>query len=455
VQPPLAETPSLAETTRAAQVQDALADADAAYRSGNALPSAADNAFDSYRKALRLDPDNANARAGIDRIVADAEQRVSTAITAQDAPRARIALARLQQIAPTHPRLDALQTELVALARKSPPLPIKVAARPSTEPAPVPKPQLRTTPVQATPNLDLAKAYLAANQLVEPIDASALGQLRRARAAGENRSAVQIAATDLGTRILNRALAAINASDFVEATRAYSAAVSLDREFETSLPDLDAIGARLHDLELATQRATVVGDRLARAMKLRTSGQLTEPVGNNAYETLKQILMEGASTPEIRNEQQRLSFALLENTRTALAARDIDRADVLASRAEEILPGLPQTKILREQIGAARAERDERNAVLQAASLPRRREVPAVYPRDALLNNVEGWVDLEFVISADGVPTNIAVKDARPSRVFDTAATQALRQWRFEPIVRNGAQQMRRATLRMEFKLKG
>ena len=127
---------------------------------------------------------------------------------------------------------------------------------------------------------------------------------------------------------------------------------------------------------------------------------------------------------------------------------------MLATRAEEIQPGLPQTKVLREQIGAARAERDDHDAVVQAASLPRRRQIPAVYPRDALLNKTEGWVDFEFVISAEGVPSDITVKAAQPTRVFDAAATQALRQWRFEPIVRNGTPQSRRAALRMEFKLK-
>jgi TonB family protein len=254
--------------------------------------------------------------------------------------------------------------------------------------------------------------------------------------------------------LLNRALVALAADDAVEAKKAFDAAASLDREFETSLPDIDAVGARVRELDEAGERSKVASDRLARITRLRTSGQLIEPSGDNAYELLKGVLAQEPLTPEVRNEQQRLSFALLESTRTALAAGDIDEADVLATRAEEIQPGLPQTKSLREQIGAARADRDNRNAVVQAASLPRRREIAAVYPREALLGNVAGWVDLEFVITAEGVPTNIAVKAAEPARVFDTAATQALRQWRFEPIMRNGAPQSRRATLRMEFKLK-
>jgi protein TonB len=159
-----------------------------------------------------------------------------------------------------------------------------------------------------------------------------------------------------------------------------------------------------------------------------------------------------ANADIVREEQRQLSFALLENARTALATGDIDRADVFATRTEEVLPGLPHTRALREQIGAARLQRDE-STVLQAAGLPRTKQVPAVYPREALLNGIEGWVDLEFTISPEGIPTEISVKASKPPRIFDTAAMQALRQWRFEPILRNGEPRARRAALRMQFKL--
>jgi TonB family protein len=124
--------------------------------------------------------------------------------------------------------------------------------------------------------------------------------------------------------------------------------------------------------------------------------------------------------PEVRTEQQQLSFALLERTRTALAAGEVDQADV----------------------------------PLRAAGLARRREVSAVYPRDALLREVEGWVDLEFTISAEGIPDDVVVKAAEPARTFNIAAVTALRQWRFEPVARNGSPRAQRATLRMEFMLK-
>jgi TonB family protein len=439
------------------ELQDTLARAEAAYKAGNVFPPATGNAFDLYRDSTQIAPDNALARAGVERIVADADRQLTTALARQDVTRAGTALSVLERIAPSHPRLETSRKQVMALARR-PATPASsipaVSSAPRIEKPPVLAAASTPTPA-TTPNLTLAKTLLAANQLVEPVDANALTQLRRARAAGEDESAVQITATDLGTRLLNRTLAAANAGDLAEARSSYDAAARLDREFETSLPDLDLVGARVKELERATARADVVDERLARVTRLRSSGQLLEPAGDNAYEALKQILDEHITSPEVRTEQQRLSFALLESVRTALAAGDIDRADVLSTRAEEIQPGMPQTRALREQIGRARAERDNQTAVIQAASLVRRREVPAIYPREALLSKTEGWVDLEFLISTEGTPIEIKVKAAQPSRVFETAATQALRQWRFEPIVRDGAPQARRATLRMEFKLQG
>jgi len=456
-QPAPSSAPPLSATNDA-QLQPLLAHADAAYRSGNLLPPASGNALEGYRSALAIDPTNADARAGIERIVGDAARRVSAAIAAQDAPRATNELKALNAIAPNDSRIDTLQRELIALARsvqakQAPSPPAPGAIRPT--PRPAARPATRTPAPQRTPNLEISRAFLAANKLIEPVDANALVELRKARVAGEDPGAVQIVATDLGKRLLNRALAAVNATNLPQAKSALDAAQGLDREFETSLPDLEEVAARVRDLEATTARAAVRDGRLAHVATLRTNGQLLEPASDNAYQALKQLLAEGAATPEIRLEQQRLASALLDNTRTSLAAGDIDRADVLATRAEEIQPGLPQTKVLREQIGSARTERDERGAVLQAASLPRRRQIPAVYPRDALLNKTEGWVDLEFVISTEGVPSDVKVKAAHPVRVFDTAAVHALRQWRFEPIVRNGAPQSRRAALRMEFKLTG
>jgi len=435
------------ESAPSATLTELLARADEAHASGRLVPPATDNAFDLYRTALRIDPDNQHAKQAMQRIVEQVEQRLTEALAAKNLVAARDAFTTLQRIAPRHPRLDALQTELLTASRQAGTA-LKPAAR-------TPQPPVSDAPPIAergNSNVQVAKAFLETNQLVDPPEASALGALRRAREADEDFDAIRIAATDLGTRLLNQALAAIDADELDAARSAYGAAVEVDREFELALPDLELVGTRLQAAREAVEREAVDA-LIERAMRLRMSGNLLEPPGENAFEVLQEALARGASTEQLKIEQQRLSFALLERTRTALAAGDINMAEVFADRAEAVLPRLPQTRALREQIDAARAEREAATVVLQAAGLPRTREVAAVYPREALLNGTEGWVDLEFTIDEHGVPNDIRVKASEPRRVFDTAAIQALRQWRFEPIVTNGVARARRATLRMQFRL--
>ena len=56
---------------------------------------------------------------------------------------------------------------------------------------------------------------------------------------------------------------------------------------------------------------------------------------------------------------------------------------------------------------------------------------PPRYPRDAAARGVEGYVELTFAIDDKGVPRNIRVVNAEPSRVFNANAKTALECWRF------------------------
>jgi TonB family protein len=91
---------------------------------------------------------------------------------------------------------------------------------------------------------------------------------------------------------------------------------------------------------------------------------------------------------------------------------------------------------------------------LKAGELKRLKQVLPNYPIAAAADGIEGYVDLEFTISTDGVPRNMTVVGATPRRVFDAAAMNCVRQWRFEPIKQNGLPVSRRAALRVRFQLK-
>ena len=77
------------------------------------------------------------------------------------------------------------------------------------------------------------------------------------------------------------------------------------------------------------------------------------------------------------------------------------------------------------------------------------------YPRDAAMNQIEGYVTLEFTITETGSVRNPRVIESRPPRIFDREAIRAILRWKFKPRVINGEAVTRQATQTIEFSLDG
>ena len=65
-------------------------------------------------------------------------------------------------------------------------------------------------------------------------------------------------------------------------------------------------------------------------------------------------------------------------------------------------------------------------------------KVAPEYPRGAASRGIEGYVLLEFTVTASGSVRDPVVVDARPPGVFDRAATAASLKFRYKPRVLNG-----------------
>ncbi len=102
-------------------------------------------------------------------------------------------------------------------------------------------------------------------------------------------------------------------------------------------------------------------------------------------------------------------------------------------------------------LAAAREEHALLTNVVSASTLKRTRTVAPQYPSDALKKGVEGWVELAFTVMPNGSVDDVEVRNASPADVFDDAAIRAIRQWRFEPVVRNGKTVPQRAMVRLRF----
>ena len=74
-----------------------------------------------------------------------------------------------------------------------------------------------------------------------------------------------------------------------------------------------------------------------------------------------------------------------------------------------------------------------------------------VYPPSAMRARQEGWVTLELTVSERGDVRDMLVTDAEPAGVFDAAALDAVRQWRFKPRVANGRAVAVRSSVTLRF----
>lgn len=77
------------------------------------------------------------------------------------------------------------------------------------------------------------------------------------------------------------------------------------------------------------------------------------------------------------------------------------------------------------------------------------------YPRDALRNGEQGVVQLRIDVGADGIVDGVQVVGRSGSRSLDRAATDAARDWRFQPATRAGMPVSGTVELPINFTLDG
>lgn len=114
------ETPKPTPPRRsiADDVRDLLAAAEAALAADKLTTPLHDNAFDRFQAVLLLDPDNAQARSGIQQVFGRYTSMIRGALARNDLGRARAMLERARLVQRDHPTLDELETQIAALREK-------------------------------------------------------------------------------------------------------------------------------------------------------------------------------------------------------------------------------------------------------------------------------------------------------------------------------------------------
>lgn len=80
--------------------------------------------------------------------------------------------------------------------------------------------------------------------------------------------------------------------------------------------------------------------------------------------------------------------------------------------------------------------------------------VDPLYPIQAARNSTEGFVRVSFDINQNGIPENIEVIEQDPIKTFAKVATEAVAQWKYEPLIVNGeAVAQENVSVQLDFKL--
>ncbi len=79
--------------------------------------------------------------------------------------------------------------------------------------------------------------------------------------------------------------------------------------------------------------------------------------------------------------------------------------------------------------------------------------IAPMYPPAALMSKTEGWVEVLITVNEFGQVADVEVLNAEPRRVFNAAATKAVRKWRFFPKEVDGQAISYQVTQTIEFKI--
>jgi len=430
------------------------------------------SALTLYKNALLLDPGSGEARQGLQRLAEILFARVQSALDERKFDVALQSLETARSISPGDSRLAALDQRIASLRAELGPAQILAAiaaqnfdraqqliddAARSKSLNPAKLAQLRDELRQRHAQADvenlvkLVDARLQQDKLIEPRNDSAAYYLGQARAAGASAAALQPETQELDRRLAQTVRADIDQQRINDAER--------------FLADLHGYGvpaatvaALQRDLDAArgTQAAASVAapqqpPYLDLAQSRLSQGKVTEPDNDSALFYLNQLREADPKNNALPRLSSAVQAQILDQARTALDAAQPARAEALLQMAAGLgvsadLTALNQRLAQAKLAGAGPREVSE-------GDLTKVKGIELDYPSGALAKAVEGWVNVSYMVTAEGKVTGVKVLDSSPAGVFDAAATRAVSRVRYKPPLQGGKPVAVSTKLRIAFRM--
>lgn len=162
--------------------------------------------------------------------------------------------------------------------------------------------------------------------------------------------------------------------------------------------------------------------------------RLLTPIDDSARHYVEEMVALQPDHDLTRGDRELLVTELLARSTQALEALDTEAARTWIDEAEKLADDPAPVAAAHERMADTLVALESAKR-LPVSTLTVVNYVPPEYSRIALTRGIEGWVDVEFTVAADGTTRDIEVTDASHSSYFRQEAVDAVAQWRFEPRV--------------------
>jgi protein TonB len=449
-----------------AALEELLARASQALAAGALVAPPEANAADLYRLALQRSARDPRALSGLEQVIEGLLAGAEAELQQQHLQAAQQLADQARAISPDHPRVAFLTAQIAAQRDRavlgkaqraaadgnvaSALATLDDAARGSERSTLMN--EARTVLAQqqldakVAEKLEHARDALGRGALLEPTEDNARSWIEAARALAPNDPAVQQAAQDLVARLEHQARDALSAHD----------ADAVDR-WAAGAAEAGADPAHVAGLHRDAQRlrSAAHADSLAQLTQAFNQsleqGHVMEPAAESAGFYLAQLTQADADAPATQTARAAYRTRLLAETRSALNGSDLAGAHHWLAEARAAGADASELGTLEASLTHAQEEAQQASTYVNESTLTRTRYQAPQFPQVALQRGIDGWVDLQFLVGADGTVGDLKVVGTQPAGMFEQSALEAVRHWRYEPVVRNGHPVSQRASVRVRF----
>jgi TonB family protein len=445
-----------------------FARADKALAAGALVTPPEENAADLYKQALLRNANDPRAGGGLEKVIDKLLSAAEQELLAQRVDEAQKLTDQARAIKPDHVRVAFLTAQIAKERERAVLMQAREAAASGNTQQAIAildgaSAKQKSTLVseakreleqkrfddRVTDYLRKATDRLKKGDVLEPPQDNARFYVESARAIAPSDPEVKQAQRQLADRIVSETRKALNAGNADQADKWLQAAADagVSREDITSLTR-----------ESQRVRTAAKADAMARLALLFnqriTQGRLVDPASDSAKFYLSQLVQADPTHPSTQLAKQAFAARSLDEARGAVRRQEYSVAKRWLGEAKEA--GADDTSlgyVDRDISTAQNGGKGGGSDFVTATSLQLIHYAKPEFPANASVRGLDGWVDVQFTVKSDGTTRDISVIGAQPVGVFEAATIEAVRKWKYRPVMRNGQPVDQRAQQRVRFAL--